>query len=686
MKLDTASDEFTVQGREVQEQEMTVKNTSKLFSLMIDGLYQDKHGSVIRELSANAIDVHKSAKVERPFEITIPNGIVNNFMIRDFGNGLSKDEIVKYFGTLLESSKDNENESIGAFGLGCKSPFSLVNEFSVTSIKNGKKSTVLFIRENFGTPKFFVIYEGETDEESGTSIFFEDKSENSHTKWIDAVERQLCALDVKPIIHNYDNVNYPEIVKWGGIGYVKPRELPNKNYICMGQILYPINLNDFTDDDIKFINSNHTVIYYCGIGDITVPPDRERVEISAKTVETLKRIAEHNHETIADILGQQFEKDYDGKYTTIKQFIYDNIFIGIDVKETINKYINLEKYIGEDNLKWFKSKINYNYAKDDLAILTNNFSGHKSIFMDQRMCIYQRNGKEIELTSGTFISLENIFNAKDIPIYLTNNARVGDLKNLMIKNGLLNAKMLRARFKELQSLEKFLKAAAPMFNYDPNNIHFIHKENGVKFGNPFTATPVKKYKIKIKGLKMRCSAYDYSYPNSEYIDALLGDEPVIFLKKKYKQYNDENISENEINQIMDKGKVKVFLADYEQYNTYIGRDNVYTFKDYVEKFIMSDSNYIADIVYNKVYNSPIYKNSMFKDRYNEIISDPTIIDRLYSTKMKEIMGDKKEITLGELHEKIQILSNTYLPCLKDVIIDHNRTSEIVSEFIKKRMS
>ena len=30
---------------------------------------------------------------------------------------------------------------------------------------------------------------------------------------------------------------------------------------------------------------------------------------------------------------------------------------------------------------------------------------------------------------------------------------------------------------------------------------------------------------------------------------------------------------------------------------------------------------------------------MFKDRYNEIISDPVIIDRLYSTKMKEIIEE-----------------------------------------------
>ena len=320
MELDTTSDKFTVSGRSVKEQSMTVKNTSKLFSLMIDGLYQDKYGSVVRELSANAIDAHKSAGIpDRPFEITIPNGIVNTFVIRDYGNGVSKDDIIKYFGTLLESSKDQENESIGAFGLGCKSPFSIVNEFSVTSIKDGQKTTVLFIREQLDTPRFFVIYEGKTKEESGTSVFFEDKSEKAYTKWVDAVQRQLCALKVKPIIHNYDGIKYPEIKQFGNIGFVE-KGLPRDTYINMGQILYPINKSDFADEDVKFINSPHTVIYQCEIGEISVLPNRENIELKSKTIDTIRRVAEISYEQVSKDIGDRFSKEFTGKYNDIAKY------------------------------------------------------------------------------------------------------------------------------------------------------------------------------------------------------------------------------------------------------------------------------------------------------------------------------------------------------------------------------
>ena len=97
MKLDHNNETVEIKGRNLNSGTMGIKITSKLFSMMVDGLYQNKYGAVIRELATNALDAHdKIGKSNIPFNLTLPNGIVNRFAIRDFGPGLDKENKNKY--------------------------------------------------------------------------------------------------------------------------------------------------------------------------------------------------------------------------------------------------------------------------------------------------------------------------------------------------------------------------------------------------------------------------------------------------------------------------------------------------------------------------------------------------------------------------------------------------------------
>ena len=121
--------------------EFKIKNSLKAFQILSSGLYSNKIKEIIRELSTNALDSHRAAgTVDTPFEVHLPTILVPYFSVRDYGTGLTDQEIESIYTTYFESTKTNSNEYIGALGLGSKSPFSYTDNFTVTSVKNGSKS------------------------------------------------------------------------------------------------------------------------------------------------------------------------------------------------------------------------------------------------------------------------------------------------------------------------------------------------------------------------------------------------------------------------------------------------------------------------------------------------------------------------------------------------------------------
>ena len=74
-------------------QSFTVELNSFLFDIMINKGYKDKIQSVLREISCNARDSHKLAGNDEPFHVHIPTRTELFYKLRDFGVGLSKENI-----------------------------------------------------------------------------------------------------------------------------------------------------------------------------------------------------------------------------------------------------------------------------------------------------------------------------------------------------------------------------------------------------------------------------------------------------------------------------------------------------------------------------------------------------------------------------------------------------------------
>lgn len=108
-----------------------MKRSAKAFSILSSGIYANKIRAIIRELSCNAYDSHVEAgKKDVPFEVHLPTHFEPYFYVRDYGTGLTHQQVFDVYTTYFESTKTDSNDYIGALGLGSKSPFSYTENFT----------------------------------------------------------------------------------------------------------------------------------------------------------------------------------------------------------------------------------------------------------------------------------------------------------------------------------------------------------------------------------------------------------------------------------------------------------------------------------------------------------------------------------------------------------------------------
>ena len=93
----------------VERRDFTIKATGKAFGILSSNIYTRKTEAVIREISCNAYDAHVDAGVNRPFNVHLPTSYEPFFSVRDYGYGLSEDDMYSVYTCLFESTKTSSN-------------------------------------------------------------------------------------------------------------------------------------------------------------------------------------------------------------------------------------------------------------------------------------------------------------------------------------------------------------------------------------------------------------------------------------------------------------------------------------------------------------------------------------------------------------------------------------------------
>ncbi len=300
-------------------QAFSMQMNAKMFSILTDKLYTNKEGAVIRELSSNAKDAHVAAGCpDKPFYLKLPSWLDKTFMIRDYGTGIHPDKFCEVYTNLGYSTKENENESLGAYGLGSKTPFALTDTYTIRNFYNGKVYTYTAYKDA-GMPTVSLIGSMDTEDPNGLEISLSYDLQYTGA-FIDATREQLRYFKVKPIVDSDEDFEWLEVPDLSK-GYSIRDSFNLYATIVMGGVPYELKYSDIVNHDFYDVIRRTNLILKVDIGDVDVTPSRENVEITEKTLNTLrKRISEikenygkdivdsiTNAKTVADLMTIQHE-------------------------------------------------------------------------------------------------------------------------------------------------------------------------------------------------------------------------------------------------------------------------------------------------------------------------------------------------------------------------------------------
>lgn len=164
--------DVTVQGNiKAETVKMTVSadGAAHIMSLLTD-LYSDPHQAVLREYSSNALDSHKASGQTRPIEISLPSALSPNFVVEDWGLGMSTSDIRDIYSSYGKSTKRNDFSQVGAFGLGCKSALTMTQQFTIRAVKDGELTVALIGRGEDGVGEVNIITSAKTDDPNGVKV------------------------------------------------------------------------------------------------------------------------------------------------------------------------------------------------------------------------------------------------------------------------------------------------------------------------------------------------------------------------------------------------------------------------------------------------------------------------------------------------------------------------------------
>jgi len=352
--------------------EFRIRNSAKAFSILSSGLYANKIRAIIRELSCNAVDSHVAAgKKGTPFDVHLPNVLEPWFSIRDYGTGLSHDQVVNIYTTYFESTKTASNEFIGALGLGSKSPFAYTDNFSVIAVKDGVKGIyTAFINEQ-GVPSIALMTSENTTDPNGVEVKFSVNDRPDFERFRSEATKVYTYFKDRPVISGVADFKFVDPVYADkdivpGVHTLANANSHSSSIAIMGNIAYPVQVPeaDKTLGKLKSMLDCGLVMEF-NIGELDFQASREGLSYVPQTIESIKKKLEQLNDQLvihikeeADKIENNWERAYylnnrsasylwrsavekyatDTKFTNYKSSYGGHYYYQLDEEELKNNY------------------------------------------------------------------------------------------------------------------------------------------------------------------------------------------------------------------------------------------------------------------------------------------------------------------------------------------------------------
>lgn len=299
-KTEEQEEELVIGEIETVESNIDIaENLAFVLDTVSSKFYSDPIGSIVREITSNCFDAHVEAGVDEPVVIKLYYNLENDGYIIEFidrGVGMNTERFNKIYMNWFSSTKRLTNTQIGAWGLGSKSPFSYTNQFMITSIADGIKTTRILSKIQGELPKAETIYSQPSDEHNGTTIKIDIKSHADAIKFEAAIKDQLAYFDNVFVdasstfkfdndyrIYDCRTFKYRSGSSLEHFEDYSVRAESQTMHILLGNVKYPINWTVINMHPIKM-----PVGVKFNIGELSVTPNREAIEYREESIELIK--------------------------------------------------------------------------------------------------------------------------------------------------------------------------------------------------------------------------------------------------------------------------------------------------------------------------------------------------------------------------------------------------------------
>jgi len=296
---------------------------------VLTDLYSDPAMAVIREYSTNALDSHIMAGETRPIEVTLPSALNPVFRVKDYGVGLSVNEISQIYSRYGASTKRDTNTQVGMLGLGGKSALTYTNQFTIIAVQGGVKTSVSVSRREDGIGVMDIIDTSATTDPNGVEVIiptpsnhnavslFSEKATNFFKYW----QPGQALVNGKDLSGSHGDEVAPGIF----VRQVRSEH----DVLVMGGVAYSIDFDviqpmlDRHGISRSLWSKTWSLTVFVDVGSVNFTPSRESLHMTSRTRDAIRVAVQDFAKALPDFVKDAVSgaKDYATAAKNFSQYV-----------------------------------------------------------------------------------------------------------------------------------------------------------------------------------------------------------------------------------------------------------------------------------------------------------------------------------------------------------------------------
>ena len=321
MKLSTNNNNYATTITKTADFGIEEEDMSHIMGILSSQVYTNKLLAVIREYSTNARDANIEAGYPNTaIDVTLPSFNDPELSFRDYGYGLTDEEVCNLYVKYGASTKRNSNDYTGCLGIGCKAAFAYGDQFTIKSYTGNKVTTWLAAIDESkrGTISLISSRDRLHNEATGVEVGVHIKKQDLDQCQREAInffrywkpEEINCNIDIEHAEYHTETDDWALLEHRKDINeYNRYHAHNGKATILMGHIAYPVDTNQCTDmEESGALLNNNQVVIKAPLGSLEIAANREALEYTDKTKQSINALANKLRQDLVKLVNDSIDK------------------------------------------------------------------------------------------------------------------------------------------------------------------------------------------------------------------------------------------------------------------------------------------------------------------------------------------------------------------------------------------